>query len=173
MDMNFMRKSRFPLPAAVALAALGLCAPASAATVNGDAAACAAGKPALLVHVNGLKQPTGTLKLAVYGNNPAVYLKKQGRLRRIKVPVHSRGPIDVCVAVPRSGRYAVAVHHDLNGNGDKDRHDGGGYSNNPRVSLTNLRPAFSRTAVTVGQSPARVDVRLLYINGLSVGPVRS
>ena len=168
-----MRKSRFPLPAAAALAGLAFSAPAGAANVSGDAAACAAGKPALLVHVNGLKRPTGTLKLAVYGSNPSVYLKKQGRLRRIKVPVHSRGPIDVCVAVPKSGRYAVAVHHDLNGNGDKDRHDGGGYSNNPSVSLINMRPAFGRTAVTVGQSPARVNVRLLYVNGLSVGPASS
>ncbi len=168
-----MRKSRFPLVAAGVVAALGLATPGDAAILGADAAVCAAGKPALLVRVNGLKQATGTLKLSVYGNNPSVYLKKQGRLRRIKVPVRSSGPLDVCVAVPRSGRYAVAVHHDLNGNGDKDRQDGGGYSNNPRVTITNLRPAFSRTAVTVGQSPARVDVRLLYVNGLSVGPARS
>ncbi len=168
-----MRNSRFPLVALAGMAALGLSAPASSAIVGADAAVCAAGKPSILVRVNGLKQPTGTIKLSVYGNNPSVYLKKQGRLRRIKVPVRSRGPLDVCVAVPGSGRYAVAVHHDLNGNGDKDRHDGGGYSNNPRVSLTNMRPAFSRTAVTVGQAPARVDVRLLYVNGLSVGPARS
>ncbi len=165
-----MRYSPFPLVAGAAIAALGLAAPAPAAIVGADAAVCASGKPSLLVRVNGLKQPTGTLKLSVYGNNPSVYLKKQGRLRRIKVPVSSRGPIDVCVAVPRSGRYAVAVHHDLNANGNKDRHDGGGYSNNPRVSLTNMRPAFARTAVSVGQSPARVDVRLLYVRGLSVGP---
>ncbi len=168
-----MRKFRFPLVAGAAVAALGLSASGSAAVIGADAAVCAAGKPALLVHVAGLKQPTGTLKLSVYGSDPSVYLKKQGRLRRIKVAVRSRGPIDVCVAVPGAGRYAVAVHHDLNGNGDKDRHDGGGYSNNPRVSITNLRPAFARTAVTVGQSPARVDVRLLYVNGLSVGPARS
>jgi uncharacterized protein (DUF2141 family) len=173
MDMDFMRKSRFPLIGGAAFAALGLAAPGGAAIVGADAAVCAAGKPAVLVRVNGLKQPTGTLKLAVYGSNPSVYLKKQGRLRRIKVPVRSRGPIDVCLAVPGSGRYAVAVHHDLNGNGDRDRHDGGGYSNNPRVSITNLRPAFSRTAVTVGKAPARVEVRLLYVNGLSVGPARS
>jgi len=171
--MDFMRKSRFPLIAGAAVAVLGPVAPADAAIVGADAAVCAAGKPALLVRVNGIKQPTGTLKLSVYGNNPSVYLKKQGRLRRIKVPVHGRGPIDVCVAVPRSGRYAVAVHHDLNGNGDKDRHDGGGYSNNPRVSITNLRPPFARTAVSVGKSPAKIDVRLLYVRGLSVGPANS
>ena len=168
-----MRKSRFPLVAGAAGAVIGLSVPADAAIVGADAAVCAAGKPALLVRVNGLKQASGTLKLSVYGNNPSVYLKKQGRLRRIKVPVRSRGPIDVCIAVPKAGRYAVAVHHDLNGNGDKDRHDGGGYSNNPRVSITNLRPPFAQTAVSVGQSPARVAVRLLYVRGLSVGPATS
>ena len=171
--MNFMRKSRFPLIVGAAVAALGLAMPATSAIVGADAAVCAAGKPALLVRVNGLKQPTGTLKLSVYGDNPSAYLKKQGRLRRIKVPVNNRGPIDVCIAVPRSGRYAVAVHHDLNANGGKDRHDGGGYSNNPPVSITNMRPAFARTAVNVGRSPARIDIRLLYVKGLSVGPVAS
>lgn len=168
-----MREYRLPLIAGAALAGLGLASSAPAAVVGADAAACAAGRPSLLVHVNGFKQPTGTLKLAVYGNNPSVYLKKEGRLRRIKVPVRGNGPMDVCIAVPRSGRYAVAVHHDLNANGDKDRHDGGGYSNNPSVSLTNLRPSFARTAVSVGRGTARVNVRLMYINGLSVGPARS
>lgn len=171
--MDFMRKSRLPLIAGAAVATLGFAVPAGGAIVGADAAVCAAGKPSLLVRVNGLKQPTGTLKLSVYGNNPSVYLKKQGRLRRIKVPVNNRGPIDVCIAVPRSGRYAVAVHHDLNANGNKDRHDGGGYSNNPKVSITNMRPPFARTAVSVGQSPARVNVRLLYVRGLSVGPASS
>ncbi len=125
----------------------------------------------MLVRVSGLKQGSGTLKLSLYGSDQSVFLKKQGRLRRIKVPVHGKGPVDICIAVPKPGRYAVAVHHDLNANGDKDRHDGGGYSNNPRVSLTNMRPSFTSTAVSVGQSPAKVNVRLLYIRGLSVRPV--
>ncbi len=168
-----MRKSRSPLTAGAALVALALAAPASSAIVGADAAVCAAGKPSLLVRVAGIKQPTGTLKMSLYGSDPSVYLKKQGRLRRIKVPVTSSGPIDVCIAVPRTGRYAVAVHHDLNSSGGKDRHDGGGYSNNPRVSLINMRPPFARTAVEVGQRPARVDVQLLYVSGLSVGPAKS
>ena len=173
MDMDFMRYSHFPLAAGAVVAMLGLAVPVRATIVGSDAAVCAAGKPALLVRVNGLKQASGTLKLSVYGSDPLVYLKKQGRLRRIKVAVYSRGPIDVCVAVPKAGRYAVAVHHDLNGNGNKDRHDGGGYSNNPRVSITNLRPPFAQTAVSVGKTPAKVAVRLLYVRGLSVGPATS
>ena len=164
-----MRKSLFPLGFAGLM--LGISAPA--AVVGTDAPACAAGKPSLLVRVSGLKQASGTVKLALYGSNPAVYLKKEGRLRRIKVPVRGSGPLDVCIAVPKPGRYAVAVHHDLNANGDRDRHDGGGYSNNPRVSITNLRPSFAKTAVAVGRAPARIDVRLLYVRGLSVGPAAS
>lgn len=168
-----MRNSRFPFAGLAAAIVLAVASGPAAAIVGPDAPACAAGQPSLLVHVVGFKEGTGTLKLSLYGSDPAGYLKKQGRLRRVKVPVASRSPIDVCIAVPAPGRYAVAVHHDLNGNGEKDRHDGGGYSNNPNVSLINMRPPFSQTAVSVGQSPARVGVRLLYINGLSVGPAAS
>ena len=46
--------------------------------------------------------------------------------------------------MPAPGRYAVAVHHDLNANGERDRQDGGGYSRNPKVSLLNPKPAFSQ-----------------------------
>src|SRR3546814_1242122 len=59
---------------------------------------------------------------------------------------------DVCSSDLRAGQYAVAVHHDLNGNGDKDPSDGGGYSGNPKLSITNLRPPFGKTAVHVGTS---------------------
>ena len=165
-----MRKSLSPYAITASALALGLASPSASAVAGADASTCVAGKPSLLVRVSGLKQASGTVKLALYGNNPSVYLKKEGRLRRIKVPVRSNRPIDVCIAGPKPGRYAVAVHHDLNANGDKDRHDGGGYSNNPKVSITNMRPSFAKTAVAVGRSPARIDVRLLYVRGLSVGP---
>ena len=166
-----MRKSRFPLAALAGALTLGLSAQSSSAIVGADAPACEAGKPALLVRVIGLKQASGTLKLALYGSDQSVYLKKQGRLRRIKVPVSSRAPVNVCIAVPKPGRYAVAIHHDLNANGNKDISDGAGYSNNPKLSLTNLKPAFTRTSVEVGSTPRKVSVVMQYRRGLSVGPV--
>ncbi|MBA3730551.1 MAG: DUF2141 domain-containing protein [Sphingomonas sp.] len=168
--MNIMRKTLSPLAIAGCTLALGVAVPSGAAVVGSDAATCAAGKPSLVVRVSGLKQASGTVKLALYGSDQAGYLKKQGRLRRIKVPVRGSGPLDVCIAVPRPGRYAVAVHHDLNANGDRDRHDGGGYSNNPKVSVANLKPPFAQTAVAVGRTPTRIDVRLLYVRGLRIGP---
>ncbi|MEO5973213.1 MAG: DUF2141 domain-containing protein [Sphingomicrobium sp.] len=141
------------------------------AIVGKDAAACTSGKPAMLVRVSGFKRATGILKVGVYESDR--YLARKGTVRKVKIPVHSTGPLDVCLALPGPGRYAVAVHHDLNANGEKDRSDGGGYSGNPRLSITNLKPSFNRTAVSVGGSPQRVGVQLQYFKGLAIRPINS
>ena len=161
-----MLNSRFLLMAPL-VAAMASAAPAR--VVGSDAQACLSGKPSMLVRVSGLKKPSGTVKVAVYAAEG--YLAKRGKLRKVVVPVGSTGPLDVCIAVPRAGRYAVAVHHDLNGNGDKDPSDGGGYSGNPKLSITNLRPPFGKTAVHVGAAPRQVTVLLQYRSGLSIRPV--
>jgi uncharacterized protein (DUF2141 family) len=158
-----MSKTRFCL---LSVAALALSAPASAVVVGRDAPACAAGGPAVQVHVSGFKRASGTLKLALYDQDG--YLEKGRKLRKVKVPVTSSSPLDICIAVPRPGVYAVAVHHDLNSNGDKDASDGGGYSNNPHLTITNLRPSFNKTAIQVGGQPRHVGVRLQYLRGLSL-----
>ena len=150
-----------------------LAVPATAAPariVGSDAEACLSGKPSMLVRVSGFKRGTGTVKVAVYAATG--YLARRGKLGRVEVPVSSTAPIDICIAVPKAGDYAIAVHHDLNGNGDKDGNDGGGYSGNPRLSITNLKPPFGRTAVHVGTAPRQVTVLLQYRRGLSIAPVR-
>jgi uncharacterized protein (DUF2141 family) len=149
-----------------AASALALPAPTSATT------ACAPGKPSVIVHLAGFKQPAGRVKISLYGSDADRWLAKGGKISRVKVPVTGR-TMDVCVPVPAPGRYAVAVHHDLNTNGERDRQDGGGYSRNPKVSLLNPKPAFSKAAFHVGNGPAKVGVTLLYIRGLSVGPAVS
>lgn len=161
-----MSKSRFLLVAPL-VAAMASAAPAR--VVGSDAQACLSGKPSMLVRVSGIKKPSGTVKVAVYAAQG--YLAKRGKLRKVVVPVSSTGPLDVCIAVPSAGQYAVAVHHDLNGNGDKDPSDGGGYSGNPKLSITNLRPPFGKTAVRVGTAPRQVTVWLQYRRGLSISPV--
>jgi uncharacterized protein (DUF2141 family) len=142
---------------------------APAAVVGDDAPACLAGKPSVLVHISGFKQASGTVKIGVY--EAATYLKKHGTVAKDMLEVRSGSPLDVCLSVPGPGRYAVAIHHDLNANGDKDASDGAGFSNNPRLSLINLKPSFRSTAIDVGLSPRRVGVVLQYRRGLSVGPV--
>ena len=148
---------------------LSLASAAPAGVVGSDARACQTGAPSMVVRVNGFKRAGGTVKVAVY--EAQNYLTKGGKLRKVVVPVRSTAAMDICIAVPRAGRYAVAVHHDVNGNGNKDASDGGGYSGNPRLSLTNLRPPFAKTAVSVGASPRPVVVTLLYRSGLSIKPV--
>jgi uncharacterized protein (DUF2141 family) len=151
---------------AAAAATLAVASPASAS------AGCAAGKPSVLIHVAGFKQAAGKVKISLYGEDGSRWLAKGGKIGKVKVPVTGR-TMDICMPVPAPGRYAVAVHHDLNVNGERDRQDGGGYSRNPKVSLFNPKPPFSKAAFTVGNGPARVGVTMLYVNGLSVGPVGS
>jgi uncharacterized protein (DUF2141 family) len=162
-----MLKSRIVLIASM----LPLTAAAPAAVVGSDARACLGGKPSMLVRVDGFKKASGSVKVAVYDSEN--YLAKGGKLRKVVVPVRSTAALDICIAVPKAGRYAVAVHHDLNGNGDKDASDGGGYSGNPRLSITNLRPPFGKTAVQVGSAPRPVAVTLQYRAGLSIKPANS
>ena len=164
-----MSKSRLPVGviALGALLSLALAAPA----VGADGG-CVPGQPGVIVHVAGLKQVSGQLKVSLYGSDSRRWLAKKGRIGRVKVPVNGR-EMDICMAVPGPGRYAVAVHHDLNANGDRDRQDGGGYSRNPRVGLLNPKPPFDKAAFTVGPGTTRVGVTLLYIHGLSVGPAQS
>ena len=149
----------------IALAALLSLAHAAPAT--GADAGCTAGKPGVIVHVAGLKQVRGQLKVSLYGPEPGRWLAKKGRIGRVKVPVTARA-MDICMTVPGPGRYAISVHHDLNANGARDRHDGGGYSRDPRVSLFNPKPAFDKAAFSVGPEPTRIGVTLLYIRGLSI-----
>lgn len=164
--------SRFPflIVSAALVAATGSGALAVPAHATG--ASCVAGKPSVLVHVAGFKQAAGKVKLSLYGADSRRWLAKGGKIGKVNVPVTGKA-MDICVPVPAPGRYAVAVHHDVNRNGERDRQDGGGYSRNPKVSLLNPRPAFSRAAFTVGHDPARVGVTLLYIRGLGVAPAGS
>ena len=160
--------SKFPL-IVVGLTGVVAASSAPAAIVGSDARACLTGKSAVLVQLSGFKRASGEVKIGVY---PAgTYLKKRGTVAKDTLTVRSAGPMNVCLQVPGPGRYAVAVHHDLNGNDDKDLNDGVAYSNNPRLSITSLKPGFGRTAVQVGGSPRRVNVVLQYRKGMSVGPV--
>jgi uncharacterized protein (DUF2141 family) len=153
---------------AISAAAIGLAFPTPADASGG----CAAGKPSVLVHVAGFRQAAGEVKVSLYGADSGRWLAKGGKIGKLKVPVTGHS-MDICMPVPAPGRYAVAVHHDLNINGERDRRDGGGYSRNPKVSLFNPKPPFSKAAFTVGNGPARVGVTLLYVRGLALGPAGS
>ena len=153
--------------------AVAMALPGSAqAALGPDAAACrtGAGGPAILVNVNGFKSRTGNLRVNVYGSDPAKFLARGQYIRQINLPVTRAGSMPVCVAVPRAGAYAVAVRHDVDGDGN-DWGDGGGFSRNPRLSLTNLRPRYQNVAVNV-RGVLGLNVVLNYRFGLSIRPVQ-
>jgi uncharacterized protein (DUF2141 family) len=154
--------------AAISAAAIALAHSPAAATPAG----CVPGKPSVMVHVAGFKQLQGRVKVSLYGPDAHRWLTRAGRIDKVKLPVTGRS-MDICMPVPAPGRYAIAVHHDLNRNGERDRQDGGGYSRNPKVSLLNPKPPFAKAAFRVGDGPERVGVKLLYIRGLGVGPTGS
>ena len=144
---------------------------AAQAALGPDAAACRGGGPALLVNVSGFKQRSGNLRVNVYGSDPEAFLERGRYVRRIDLRVTGSGTMPVCVRLPRAGRYAVAVRHDVDGDGN-DWGDGGGFSRNPRLSLTSLRPRYQNVAVNVGQGVLGLNVTLNYRFGLTVRPVR-
>jgi len=165
--------SRLFLSAAVLAAALLGPATPAAAALGPDAAACSAGanRPAMLVSVNGFKNRVGKLRIQLYGSNPAEFLERGKKLKRIDLPVTRAGAMNVCVAVPRTGTYAIAVRHDADANGKTNWNDGGGFSGNPKLSLLKLKPSYRSAAVTVGSGLKTVPVVLNYRNGLTIGPV--
>ena len=128
------------------------------------------GKPAVLVHVHGLKNGAGKVRVQAYGPGPADYLKKGEWAGRVDVPLAGRRSLDICLPLPAAGLYSVAVRHDANANKRSDWNDGGGFSRNPRLTLTG-RPSFAATAVRVGNAPTRISVVVNYRQGLKVAPL--
>jgi len=148
--------------------------PASAQVLGPDAAACraGAGRPAVLVSVNGFKARTGRIRVQLYRAN-GEFLAHGRYLQRIDEAVRpGNGPMRFCVNAPAPGRYAIAVRHDVDGNGSSGWNDGAGFSRNPNISLTHLRPDVGDVAIDVGRGVTPVNVVLNYRFGLSVRPVR-
>jgi uncharacterized protein (DUF2141 family) len=172
---NSLGRGALSLAAATAaLAAASAATPAAAQEIVGpDAAACRAGAPgpSALVRIYGFKDRGGMLRVQLYGNNPDDFLAKGKKLKRIEVPVAASGDMNVCIGLPSYGQYAVAVRHDRDGNRKSGWNDGGGFSGNPKISLTNLKPDYEDASFAAGQGVTVVDVVMNYRNGLKIKPV--
>lgn len=154
--------------------ALALATPAEGqAALGPDAASCRPGSdsPAVLVNVTGFKNRAGGLRVQLYGSNPKDFLARGRKLRRIELPVTRSGTMRVCVAVPRAGTYAIVVRHDVDGNNKSGWSDGGGFSQNPDISITDLKPRHREVAFAVGNGVKPIDVVLNYRRGLTIAPI--
>jgi uncharacterized protein (DUF2141 family) len=153
------------------LAVGGLLAfPASAGVIGPDAGVCASGGgSAILVRVEGLKDRLGPVRVRTFGGSPETYFDKKKTLKRVVVAPPASGPVEVCMAVPGPGVYAVDIRHDVNRNGDTDKADGAGASGNPKISLFAIlfgkRPSADQVAVRVGNGVVPINIQVKYLQG--------
>ena len=151
------------LPAALVLTA-GPAAAAYRQPIGNDLSRCDGAHPAVRVTVTGIRASSGNIRVQSYRGTAAEWLAKGRWLHRIQVPAR-RGTMTFCLPVSGPGTYAVAVRHDVNGNGDTDlRSDGGGMSNNPSINVFNLgKPSVRQTAFTVGNGVKAIQINMRYM----------
>ncbi len=132
-------------------------------TIPNNPAACRGDRPAVWITVNGVKASQGKIRVQLYRGTASDWLQKGKWIYRIETPAKA-GQMTFCMPVPAAGTYAIAVRHDLNGNGDTDlREDGGGMSNNPSINIFNLgKPSYSKTAFEVGSSAKPITIAMRY-----------
>ncbi|MEP3225764.1 MAG: DUF2141 domain-containing protein [Parasphingorhabdus sp.] len=148
-----------------ALVAIPLSAVSAGQKITNDLSKCRAGNgPAVLVKISGVKAASGKLRVQSYRGTKAEWLKKGAWINRIEVPAQSNS-MTICVPVPASGTYGIAVRHDVNGNGKTDiRSDGGGMSNNPSINIFNLgKPSYKKTKFAVGNEVKSISIKMKYL----------
>ena len=140
--------------------------------VSNNLANCRAGasSPAALVRVVGFKQGSGRVRVQSYSGADN-WLETGEWLHRIDEPVRRDGAdMTVCLPLPGPGSYGIAVRHDVDSDGS-DWNDGGGFSNNPDISLFHLKPRYSRTAFQAGSGVTRLTIVLNYRRGTRIEPI--
>jgi uncharacterized protein (DUF2141 family) len=144
---------------------MGLATPVGAGiAISNDLSRCGASSgPAVLVTVTGLKSASGKVRLQSYVATQSAWLGKGKWLNRIETTATGK-TMTLCMPVSNPGKYGFAMRHDRNGNGKTDfRQDGGGFSNNPKLSIWNLgKPSVGKVAFTVGQGVTRITINMQY-----------
>jgi uncharacterized protein (DUF2141 family) len=133
-------------------------------TIRNDPARCRGGSPAIRVNVSGIESASGMVRVQLYRGIESDWLERGRWLYRIESPARA-GAMSFCLPVPEVGPYAVAVRHDVNGNGETDlRTDGGAMSNNPSINIFNLgRPSINRTRFQVGGDVVTININMRYM----------
>lgn len=153
--------------AAITLA--GIAAPAPLAAqyrqkIANEPAKCSPGAgPAVRVTVTDIKQSSGRLRVQSYRATKEDWLAKGRWINRMESPAKA-GSMTFCVPLPGPGTYAIAVRHDIDGNGKTDIFkDGGAMSNNPSINIFNLgKPSYTKVGFTVGSGVETISIRMRY-----------
>ncbi len=124
--------------------------------------ACIAGSLQIRVTLIGATK-TGMVKVELFGEKD--FMKKSGKLRRIRVPAED-APIVVCVNVAMPGPYAISSYHDKDGDRKFDKKwnfkpkEPYGLSNNPIIESLRL-PKWSETNFDVPMNGADITINLV------------
>ncbi len=123
---------------------------------------CVPGALQIRVNVHNVT-PVGILKLELFGEEN--FMKKKGKLRRIRVPA-AESPQKVCINLPYPGSYAVVSYHDKDGDRRLDKKwnfkpkEPYGLSNNPEIKSLRL-PKYSETGFDVPMEGVDIDINLV------------
>lgn len=138
--------------------------------IFGEPAACApgAGGTAVIVRVDGFRDRTGNVRIAIYRATDEEFLASGKYVTRIDEPLTKEGSMTVCAPVPEPGPYAVVALHDRNADGRLSVwSDGFGFSRNPRLGTS--KPDVELTKVSLaGIVP--MSITLNYVQGFSARP---
>ncbi|QDH33349.1 DUF2141 domain-containing protein [Porphyrobacter sp. YT40] len=138
-----------------------------ARSMPNDPGQCAAGKgPAVRVNVTGLKSSEGNLFVRAYPARSSDWLESKRYVMRVDARPQA-GSVTVCVPLPATGDFAIAVHHDVNGNRKSDLSDGAGMSNNPGIrkilGLVPRPPSVEKVRFNAGQGVTRMTISVQYM----------
>lgn len=119
----------------------------------------------LQVDVQNVRSSSGLIAVTLYADDPRRFLARRGSLYVGRVPARS-GTTRMCIHLPSTGVWGLAVYHDENGDRRFDRTgvgmpaEGFGFSNNPRTLFG--VPAFRSVRLSVPRNDMRATVRLRY-----------
>ena len=106
---------------------------------------------------------SGIVKVELFGKKN--FMKKSGKLRRIRVPADSER-VSLCINVPAPGEYALVSYHDKDGNRKLKKawnlkpEEPYGVSNNPVIESLRL-PRWAEASFYVPQEGIEVVINLV------------
>lgn len=113
--------------------------------------------------VKNLEVEQGSLHVALYQDESAFLKEGQDLVKKI-MPVSSSPDCTILITKLPFGSYAVAIFHDLNGNGKLDKNTLGiptepyAFSNNPSAKWRS--PTFAETLIKFGESRKEIIMEL-------------